>query len=197
MKKDIHPEYHEITVVMTDGSEFKTRSTYGKEGDSVAPGHRPQDPSGLDRRAPLGRHRRPAGQVQEALPGPRPERRVAGRAWPIRFPHSLLLALASLGAAASHGAAADEAPAALAARCQAAIAELAHELAVPFDPGAAAYGPRVLGAGHEFTQVPGLRVRLAPESCQGDLLLDFDEACRPLRSKGEHLCAAQFPLTRY
>lgn len=27
MKKDIHPHYHEITVTMTDGSEFKTRST--------------------------------------------------------------------------------------------------------------------------------------------------------------------------
>lgn len=35
MKKDIHPEYHEITVIMTDGSEFKTRSTYGKAGDSM------------------------------------------------------------------------------------------------------------------------------------------------------------------
>ena len=35
MKKDIHPDYHEITVVMTDGSEFKTRSTYGKGGDSI------------------------------------------------------------------------------------------------------------------------------------------------------------------
>ncbi|NNG03051.1 MAG: 50S ribosomal protein L31 [Inquilinus sp.] len=35
MKADIHPEYHEITVVMTDGTEFKTRSTYGKEGDSI------------------------------------------------------------------------------------------------------------------------------------------------------------------
>lgn len=33
MKKDIHPDYHEITVLMTDGTEFKTRSTYGKEGD--------------------------------------------------------------------------------------------------------------------------------------------------------------------
>ena len=33
MKQDIHPDYHEITVVMTDGTEFKTRSTYGKEGD--------------------------------------------------------------------------------------------------------------------------------------------------------------------
>ncbi len=33
MKKDIHPEYHTIKVVMTDGSEFETRSTWGKEGD--------------------------------------------------------------------------------------------------------------------------------------------------------------------
>lgn len=33
MKNDIHPDYHFIEVVMTDGSKFKTRSTYGKEGD--------------------------------------------------------------------------------------------------------------------------------------------------------------------
>lgn len=35
MKKDIHPDYHEITVVMTDGTEFRTRSTYGKAGDKL------------------------------------------------------------------------------------------------------------------------------------------------------------------
>lgn len=35
MKEKIHPEYHEITVVMTDGSSFKTRSTLGKAGDSI------------------------------------------------------------------------------------------------------------------------------------------------------------------
>jgi large subunit ribosomal protein L31 len=35
VKTDIHPDYHEITVVMTDGSSFKTRSTYGKEGDTL------------------------------------------------------------------------------------------------------------------------------------------------------------------
>lgn len=35
MKTDIHPQYHEINVVMTDGTEFKTRSTYGKEGDTL------------------------------------------------------------------------------------------------------------------------------------------------------------------
>ncbi len=33
MKSAIHPDYHEITVVMTDGTEFKTRSTWGKAGD--------------------------------------------------------------------------------------------------------------------------------------------------------------------
>ncbi|MEL0106200.1 MAG: 50S ribosomal protein L31 [Rhodospirillales bacterium] len=35
MKKDIHPEYHEITVVMTDGSSFQTRSTWGAPGDTL------------------------------------------------------------------------------------------------------------------------------------------------------------------
>ncbi|MDJ0896320.1 MAG: 50S ribosomal protein L31 [Alphaproteobacteria bacterium] len=33
MKKDIHPDYHEITVEMTDGTTFTTRSTWGKPGD--------------------------------------------------------------------------------------------------------------------------------------------------------------------
>ncbi len=33
MKKDIHPDYHTIKVVMTDGTEYTTRSTYGGEGD--------------------------------------------------------------------------------------------------------------------------------------------------------------------
>jgi large subunit ribosomal protein L31 len=35
MKKDIHPEYHTIKVVMTDGTEYLTRSTWGKEGDTM------------------------------------------------------------------------------------------------------------------------------------------------------------------
>lgn len=35
MKKDIHPDYHEITVVMTDGSSFTTRSTWGSPGDTL------------------------------------------------------------------------------------------------------------------------------------------------------------------
>jgi len=33
MKQDIHPEYHTVTVKMTDGSEFTTRTTWGKKGD--------------------------------------------------------------------------------------------------------------------------------------------------------------------
>ena len=35
MKKNIHPDYHEITVVMTDGTKYKTRSTMGKAGDTL------------------------------------------------------------------------------------------------------------------------------------------------------------------
>lgn len=36
MKKGIHPDYHPITVVMTDGSKFETRSTYGSAGDQLS-----------------------------------------------------------------------------------------------------------------------------------------------------------------
>ena len=35
MKADIHPNYHTIKVVMTDGTEYLTRSTWGKEGDTL------------------------------------------------------------------------------------------------------------------------------------------------------------------
>jgi large subunit ribosomal protein L31 len=35
MKAEGHPDYHFITVVMTDGTEYQTRSTYGKEGDRL------------------------------------------------------------------------------------------------------------------------------------------------------------------
>jgi large subunit ribosomal protein L31 len=35
MKAGIHPEYHEINVVMTDGTSFKTRSCAGKAGDTI------------------------------------------------------------------------------------------------------------------------------------------------------------------
>ncbi len=35
MKSGIHPDYHTITVKMTDGSSYQTRSTWGKEGDTM------------------------------------------------------------------------------------------------------------------------------------------------------------------
>lgn len=35
MKKDGHPDYHTITVKMVDGSTYETRSTWGKEGDTL------------------------------------------------------------------------------------------------------------------------------------------------------------------
>ena len=35
MKSGIHPEYHMINVEMTDGTTFQTRSTWGKEGDTL------------------------------------------------------------------------------------------------------------------------------------------------------------------
>ena len=36
MKAKIHPHYHMINVVMTDGARFQTRSTWGKEGDTLS-----------------------------------------------------------------------------------------------------------------------------------------------------------------
>ena len=35
MKKKIHPKMNKIKVQMTDGTEFETMSTWGKEGDTL------------------------------------------------------------------------------------------------------------------------------------------------------------------
>ena len=35
MKPDTHPNYHLVKVVMTDGTEFTTRTTWGKSGDTL------------------------------------------------------------------------------------------------------------------------------------------------------------------
>jgi large subunit ribosomal protein L31 len=35
MKTGSHPDYHMIKVQMTDGTVFETRSTWGKEGDTL------------------------------------------------------------------------------------------------------------------------------------------------------------------
>ncbi len=35
VKPNIHPDYHEINIIMTDGTEFKTMSCMGKAGDTL------------------------------------------------------------------------------------------------------------------------------------------------------------------
>lgn len=35
MKPGIHPDYHTVNIIMTDGSTFQTRSTFGKEGETL------------------------------------------------------------------------------------------------------------------------------------------------------------------
>jgi large subunit ribosomal protein L31 len=35
MKENIHPDYHEIKVIMTDGTEYTTRSCWGKPGETM------------------------------------------------------------------------------------------------------------------------------------------------------------------
>lgn len=48
MKKEGHPNYHFITVVLNDGSKYLTRSTWGAEGDvmtlDIDPNARAQPP---------------------------------------------------------------------------------------------------------------------------------------------------------
>lgn len=36
MRKDIHPDYHTISVKMTDGTLVEMKSTYGSEGTVLA-----------------------------------------------------------------------------------------------------------------------------------------------------------------
>ena len=36
MKKEGHPDYHLINVVMTDGTKYQVRSTMGKAGDTLS-----------------------------------------------------------------------------------------------------------------------------------------------------------------
>ena len=35
MKPDTRPNYHLVKVIMTDGTEFTTRTTWGKPGDTL------------------------------------------------------------------------------------------------------------------------------------------------------------------
>lgn len=36
MKAEGHPDYHFITVQLTDGTKYQSRSTYGEEGATLA-----------------------------------------------------------------------------------------------------------------------------------------------------------------
>ena len=83
MKKGIHPDYHFIEVKLTDGSTYRTRSTYGADGAVLTLEIDPSRASGLDRRlGQAARHRRPGLEVQEEVRGPRLLRRAR------RFPAS-------------------------------------------------------------------------------------------------------------
>jgi large subunit ribosomal protein L31 len=44
MKEGINPEYYEITIVMTDGTSYQRRSTYGKAGDTLCLDIDPKSP---------------------------------------------------------------------------------------------------------------------------------------------------------
>ncbi len=35
MKKDTHPNYHFVTVQLNDGTTYKTRTTWGEEGQKL------------------------------------------------------------------------------------------------------------------------------------------------------------------
>ncbi len=35
MKQGVHPDYHYVTIKMTDGTSFVTRSTWGATGDQM------------------------------------------------------------------------------------------------------------------------------------------------------------------
>jgi large subunit ribosomal protein L31 len=78
MKQDIHPDYHTIKIVMTDGSEFITRSTWGKEGDvmnlDIDPKSHPAWTGGqqhlLDRGGRVSRFQKKfAGFIKDEKPG--------------------------------------------------------------------------------------------------------------------------------
>ena len=81
MKADTHPDYHMIKVQMTDGTVFETRSTWGKEGDTlqleIDPTAHPAWTGGNQQAA---RHGRPGRALQQALRRPHPRQEVSGTA---------------------------------------------------------------------------------------------------------------------
>ena len=83
MKSDTHPNYHTITVKMTDGSEFTTRTTWGKKGDvlhlDIDPKSHPAWTGGhqqlLDRGGRLSRFQKKfSGFLKEGAPAEKGEK---------------------------------------------------------------------------------------------------------------------------
>ena len=72
MKADTHPDYHMIKVQMTDGTVFETRSTWGKEGDTLHARHRsrPSHPAWTGGNQQAARSGRPGRALQQALRRP-------------------------------------------------------------------------------------------------------------------------------
>ena len=68
MKPDLHPNYHTITVKMTDGSEFTTRTTWGKKGDVLHLDIDPKShPAWTGGQPAVARPRRPAVALPEEV----------------------------------------------------------------------------------------------------------------------------------
>ena len=71
MKADIHPDYHEIKVVMTDGTEFTTRTTWGAAGDTmnleIDPKSHPAWTGGNQRLLDTGGQHRLSGDIGELV----------------------------------------------------------------------------------------------------------------------------------
>ena len=68
MKSGIHPDYHTITIQMTDGTTYQTRSTWGKEGDTMTLEIDPSaHPAWTGGTRPHARFGRPGRALQQAL----------------------------------------------------------------------------------------------------------------------------------
>ena len=84
MKSGTHPDYHMITVQMTDGTTFQTRSTWGKEGDTlhleIDPTSHPAWTGGRGQMLDTGR---PGCPLQQAFRRPDARQEVSARAQPV------------------------------------------------------------------------------------------------------------------
>ena len=81
MKTDTHPDYHMIKVQMTNGTMFETRSTWGKEGDTLQLDIDPTaHPAWTGGNGKLLDTRRPGGALQQAFRRPHPRQEVSAGA---------------------------------------------------------------------------------------------------------------------